>query len=105
MKKIINGRRYDTEAKHTREIARADWGYAGDFDAYNEGLFRTSHGNWFVAGEGGPNTKYCRPAEGGGYGGGPGLFELTPEQAMDWLEHHSETDLIEEYFGAEVEDA
>jgi len=105
MKRIINGRRFDTEAKHTKAVASGSWGSGGDFDAYDETLYRTSHGNWFVAGCGGPHTKYGRNAEGGGIGGGPGLFPLTMEQAFDWLEYHEETDLLEEYFGEGIEDA
>ena len=103
MKRIINGKRYNTETATT--VATASWGSAGDFRAFQESLYLTQRGNWFLAGEGGPLTKWARPAEGGGTCGGAGIIPMTENDALDWLEFNREEGAIEEYFHDQIEDA
>ena len=103
MKRIIAGKRYDTEtakrvAKYRNGLGR------GDFRNYNEELYRTPRGNWFLAGEGGPMTKYSQPC-GDMTSGGEGIIPLTPEEARSWLESHDENEALERYFSDSIEDA
>lgn len=105
MYKIINGKRYNTET--ATEIAHAgnNLGYS-DFSHYEETLYRTSKGNWFLVGEGGALSKYAKPIAGGGWRGDSDAFRVLSEtEAYDWLEKHEETEAIEKYFADSVEDA
>jgi hypothetical protein len=103
MKRIVNGKRFDTEkaalvAEHSSPY------YATDFHHYHEGLYRTAKGSWFLAGEGNAMSKYSsRCADGRGYG--EGIIPLSSEEAREWLEGHGEVDAVEKHFGEEVTDA
>ncbi len=57
MKKIVDGKLYDSDAETTEHIAThnpvAD---RGDFNFLREELHKTASGQYFIAGEGGPMT-------------------------------------------------
>jgi len=104
MKKIINNCKYDTDK--AEEIAHFSNSYGrNDFGYIAEALYRTSKGNWFMIGEGGPRTKYATPVPGGGMSGGEALIALTDDEAYDWLEKHNEIEAIEKYFYEYFEEA
>ncbi len=46
MKKIINGRRYDTAT--AQEVASDSYGIPGNFEHWTETLYRTQAGAWFL---------------------------------------------------------
>lgn len=100
MKRIINGKRYDTETAEL--IAEHSHLYAGDLGRFEEALYRTKNGAWFLAGEGGPASKYARH-EGNESLSSKGLRVLTPEHAQAWLEARGELEALERFF--HVEDA
>lgn len=103
MKRIIEGKKYDTETADC--IAELDNGYYGnDFKRCKESLYRTKKGTWFLAGEGGPMSKYARPL-GNMTTGGEGLEPITPDHARQWLEEKDFTDELEEHFAEEIEEA
>lgn len=104
MKKIINGKRYDTD---TATLLHAwESGYdSGDFHYYEEGLYRTPKGNLFIAGGGGAMSPYSESLGGGSYGGGSGIRPVDRYEALAWLEGHEGTRAIEEHFADEIEDA
>jgi len=102
MKRIINGRRFDTKAA-TEIATTGSGGSYNDFRCYEEKLYRTPRGNWFVHGHGGPMTRWGRAAVGGGTIEGEGILALTDKQALQWLEDAGEAALAEEYF--DVDDA
>lgn len=106
MKVIIEGRRYDTEAPKTKLIAK-DSSIEGpsDFRYWEEALYRTGNGNWFLAGEGGAMTHWSQSAGGSSRCGGSGIRPLSSEQAREWLERAEKTAELEEHFGDEIEDA
>lgn len=107
MRRIINGKRYDTEAPGSTFIAE-DWSAGlgkGDFRHYHERLYRTSHGNWFLHGEGGAMTRWAQSAGQNAWTSGAGIRPMTPAEALQWLEHAGETSAIERYFSDSVEDA
>jgi hypothetical protein len=99
MKKIVNRKCYDTEK--AEEIASYGNNFGGgDFRDMDEALYRTKKGSWFLAGEGGPMTKYSKPC-GNMTQGGKDIFVLTNEEAREWLEEHGETEALEEHFAIE----
>lgn len=103
MKRIVDGKRYDTET--AREVGSASYGNRGDFEHFDESLYRTRSGNWFVAGWGGPRSHYAEQVDQRSWSGGSGLRPLSTPEAREWLERHGHTDALEEEFGAEIEDA
>jgi hypothetical protein len=81
-------------------------GLGSDDHWYEETLYRTKKGAWFLAGSGGPSTKYAeRVGPNGGWIEGSGLFVLSRERALHWLEEHQETEAIERYFAGQIEEA
>jgi len=103
MRKIMDGKRYDTETAEFVVQLHCPY-YGNDFKAHDTGLYRTKRGNWFVAGSGGPLTQWARQV-GNGYSGGSGLRPLEIAEARDLLEQHGTPEQVEQYFGAEIEDA
>lgn len=104
MKKIINGKRYDTD---TAEVVH-DWSngyYCNDFHYCEETLYKTKSGAYFLCGEGGAMSKYSRSLGNNSWGGGAGIEPLTPDEARKWLEDHDGEEALEEYFVSDVVDA
>jgi hypothetical protein len=100
MRRIINNKVYDTSVAD--EIA--SWSnhyYRSDPKHCEETLYLTKKGNWFVAGEGGPMSKYAHPV-GNAMSGGEGLAPLTPDEAREWLELKNFVSEVEEHFGDEL---
>ena len=87
MKKIINGKRYDT-ATATRLAHYESSVPVGDFDWFEEDLYRKKSGEFFIHGQGNAASRYSRPAATGGSAGGEGIIPLTYEQAAAWGEAH-----------------
>ena len=103
MKKVINGKMYNTDT--AREVASCSHGGGPrDFRSYEETLYCKRTGEYFLAGNGGPMTKYAKPYEGGGRTGGEGIIPLTYDQATDWAEHEMDADDYEAEFGTVSED-
>lgn len=103
MKAVIDGIIYD-EDKAT-EVAHHESNHnRGDFNWYHEDLYVTAKGRWFLAGEGGPMSHY-KELVCGGYGHGEKITPLTPEQAQRWLEEHDKVEVLEKYFGYQLEEA
>ena len=100
MKKVINGKMYNTDTAKRM----ADWYYGcpGDFEYYEEVLYKKKTGEFFLYGEGGPRSKYSDSNGSETYG----TCEIIPyseEQARKWVEEHCSGDTYEEIFG-EVEE-
>ena len=104
MKKVINGKRYDTE---TAALVAADsFSDYGDFGYWSEEIYRTKRGNWFLVGEGGAMSPYARAAGQNETRGGSVLIPFTKKEALTWLEAHtSDSESYEKYFSDVVEDA
>jgi len=56
MKKIINGKKYDTET--ATKLGEDCRGYRGDIDFWSEELYRKKTGEFFLYGEGGARSQY-----------------------------------------------
>jgi len=98
MRRIINGRTYDTETAEW--IASRREGNPSDFRHLSEDLHRTKKGAWFIAGEGGPMSKYRAPVESNSWMSGSALLVLTDDEARDWIEAHA-NHLAADYFETE----
>ena len=104
MKKIIDGKRYNTDT--AEEIATWSNGCNyGDFDWCRETLYKTSRGAYFLHGEGGARTQYSRSAGTNWVGGGEDITPQTPEEARSWLENMRRYDALETEFPETIEDA
>lgn len=103
MKKIIGGRRYDTETatflgNDCAECSITDFGY------WREELYQKRTGEFFLAGSGGPMTKYAVRVEQNGWRSGESITPLTFEEAKTWCENHLTADEYESIFGEVTED-
>lgn len=96
MKKIINKMVFDT--KTAEFIANYSYSNSRDFNHISEDLYRTKNGRWFIVGEGGPNSKYVVQTGCNEWSGSKQLLDISPEEALEWLEEHGETEAIEKYF-------
>ena len=104
MKKIINGKRYDTESA----IKLARWWNLlspSDFNHCYETLYRKKTGEYFLHGEGGPYSKYREVIDENNFGGGETIIPLTLEAAKEWAERHLDGDEYESIFGEIEENA
>ena len=101
MKKIINGKKYDTE---TATKLGTYWnGYGtSDFHYLDEALYQKKTGEFFLFGDGGAMTKYAE-RDGDGYSGGTKIIPVSEEEARDWAERHLSADKFEDIFGEVAE--
>lgn len=103
MKKIINGKRYDTDgAKEVAMWSNVDnW---TDFHFYKESLYRKRTGEYFLYGKGNAASKYAESVGQNCWDSGEEIIPLTEENARKWAEEHLTGDEYEEIFGEVNED-
>ncbi len=97
MYKVIKGARYNTETAK----CLASWSTpcaVSDFKYYEETLYRTKAGNYFLHGEGHGASPY-RKREPDGWTHGEKIIPMTYEQAQAWAEEHLNGDEYESIFG------
>lgn len=97
MKKIINGKKYDTDT--ATKCGSYEHGCGGDFGYIYEALYRKKTGEFFLYGEGGAFTKYRKPDGLNNYRGGEGITPMTEKEAKKWAEDHLNTDEYIRAFG------
>ena len=76
MKKIICKKEYDTETATL--VKKYTYGYYGDPAGYEEILFQTPEGLYFLYVQGGENSPY--PTE--------DILRLAKTKVNDWMEQH-----------------
>jgi hypothetical protein len=87
MKKVVDGKRYDTET--ATKVGYWDNGLPiSDFGNVDETLYRTKNGAYFLFGRGGALTSYSVQVGNNGRGAGRDIIAMTPQEALEWLEHH-----------------
>ena len=99
MKKIINGKRYDTDTA----IRVAEWEnipYVTDFSYYCEELYKKRTGEYFLHGEGNAASKYSKSVGNNTWAGSSAIIPLTYDAAREWAEEHLDADEYESEFGA-----
>lgn len=102
MKKIINGKMYNTDT--AQELGfnsnSGDW---RDFSHYCETLYRKRTGEFFLCGEGGPMTKYAVSVGQNQWSGGSRIMPMSWDEARAWAEENLASDEYESIFGEVVE--
>ena len=98
MKKVIDGKIYNTE---TAEQLGSYWNgkSEGDFQYVYEFLYRTKKGRFFLAGEGGAMSHYCRRCGDNTWCEGKGIIPLEDNEAREWAESHWSTEDYIAIFG------
>lgn len=109
MRKIINGKRFDTEKAikigSYDNIGRGADSWS-DFKAWEATLYRTPRsGQYFLSGSGGPMTRFSQSAGQNSWTGGEELIPLTKESALEWAEQFLAPEVVEQEFGDLIEDA
>lgn len=103
MKKIINGKSYDTNT--AQKVGEWSNGLSyRDFGWVEETLYRKRTGEYFLFGEGGPASRYSEATGSNSWSSGSRVMPLSYAEASKWAEEHLDGDEYEAIFGAVVED-
>lgn len=98
MKKIINGKMYDTDtatlvADYSNNLSYRDFGWLV------ENLYQKRTGEFFLYGEGGGLTKYAHHFANGSRCEGSRIIPLTLAEAKEWVEQKCDVHTYIEVFG------
>ena len=96
MRKIINGKAYDTNTAKLLTVWKNDCSPT-DFSYTSESLYIKRTGEYFIHGESNASGKYARLSY-GMYGSGEDITPLTKEEAVEWVERLA-NDEYESIFG------
>jgi len=107
MKATIDGITYNTEDQATEWVASRDCPSeaVNQLRYWQEDLYRTEQGEWFLAGEGGPLTIWgvfhqdSSDCDSGDIGYGAGILPLGPDQASLWLQEAGDANAWRHFFG------
>lgn len=100
MKKIINGKKYDTDS--AKLCMYRDDGQSAFTYTY-EALYQKKTGEFFLYGYSGPMGKYAQYVDYSTTKGGSDITPLTVEEAQRFVEKYGDVDDYERLFG-EVEE-
>ena len=103
MKRIIDGKRYDTETA-TEVASFESHHYQNDFHHYEECLYMTKNERYFLHGSGGALSKYAISVGNNATGGSERIEVMSNEEAREWLVETENTEALEEHFGHMIED-
>ena len=97
MRRIINGKVYDTAT--ATEVANISTGShsRSDFRYEDTHLYRSPKGQWFIAGYGGARSRWAHPINNGTTNGN-GLELIGKEDAQELVERHR-PEVFADYFG------
>jgi hypothetical protein len=100
VKKVINGKVYNTET--ATQIGTDSYnGSTSDFQWWDETLYKTKKGQFFLSGEGGPMSRWSRSCGNNSTSGGSDIVLLSDAEALEWAEAHMDADEIAEHFTVE----
>lgn len=102
MKKIINGKRYDTQT--AKLVGSTSYSTPGSLDYWSEDLYRKKTGEFFMHGQGGPMSKYLERIGENEWSYGHEIRPISPERAQEWAEKYLDADEYEAIFGKVEED-
>ena len=101
MRKVINGRTYNTAT--SKCIGEWSNGHnTNDFNYCSEDLYKNTKGAYFLVGEGGPMSKYA-VSHGNDASGSAELIPMTVTEAQEWAEEHLTIEEYEAEFGVQEE--
>lgn len=98
MKKVIDGHMYNTDTAKELGFFNNGNDYSNLY-YFEETLFRTKSGLYFLYGEGGAGSRYCE-VNGDEYSYGSRIIPLDESEARKWAERHLDGDTYEEIFGS-----
>ena len=98
MKKIINGKKYDTETAKKVGCACSNVS-RGDFSFWEEELYKKKTGEFFLYGSGGPASRYSKAVDMNTWSGDERIIPLTEDKAKKWCEKNLDVEEYEEVFG------
>lgn len=102
MKKIINGKRYDTDTAEF--IGKWENIYnSADLQYECEELYRKKTGEFFMYGEGGPASSYAVQTGTSSWSGSCKITPITEDEAKKWVEKNLDGDVYESLFEIEEE--
>jgi hypothetical protein len=101
VKKIINGKMYNTETAKEQGSYENMWNNT-DFNHYSETLYKKKTKEFFLYGSGGALSKYSSSGGGSSWGTNE-IIPLTDSEAKNWAMEHLEADEYIDIFG-EVEE-
>ena len=103
MKKMINGKKYDTETAAL--VGGWDNNRQGN-DLYycSERIYKKRTGEYFLFGSGNAMSKYRTYSGDNSWGGGEQIMPLSYDAARKWAEEHLPADEYEAEFGTVSED-
>lgn len=102
MKKIINGKLYNTDT--ARQIGSRDNNITDRLYWVNETLYQKQRGEFFLHGEGGPGSKYAEPSGQGSWSSGEKIIPLSYDAAQEWAEEYLDANAYQAAFGPVEED-
>lgn len=86
MKQIINGKTYNTETAALLCTVSASGCSKRDFPWWEETLYQTAKGAYFLHGQSGAMSQYSESFDSGERTGGERLVALTRDEAIAWAE-------------------
>ena len=102
MKKIIAGKKYDTET--ATFLGDRSHSNPYDFGYVYEALYIKRTGEYFMYGKGGAMTKYRTWVDNNSWMGGETITPITEQDARAWVEEYLDADDYERIFGKVYED-
>jgi hypothetical protein len=85
MKRVIDGKIFDTNTATVVCELACSCESSSDFSSHTTVLYRTRRGRFFIAGEGGPNSMWAR-SEGNTREWGEGLRPVSEQEARQYME-------------------
>lgn len=102
MKKIINGKLYNTDtAKRLGEWVND---ITDNLNWVSETLYQKQRGEFFLHGEGGPRSKYAESIGQGNWSSGEKIIPLSYDAAQEWAEEYLDANAYQAAFGPVEED-
>ena len=101
MRKIINGKRYDTETAAKMGYFRNN---ESGFRYLEETLYCKKTGEFFLHGYGGPSTKYAKNVALHEWTEGETIIPMSYDDARAWAENRLSATEYESIFGIDPED-
>lgn len=98
MKKIINGKMYNTETAKVLGTAYSS-AAVNSFEYWEETLYKKKTGEYFLYGHGGAASQYARRVDENSWSDGDGFTPLTESGAKIWAEKYLDVDEYCEIFG------
>lgn len=97
MKKIINGKMYNTET--AKKLADYSHLYPSDFNYFEETLYKKKTGEYFLYGKGNAASKYAVSEGSNSWSSGWDITPMSELAVRAWLEKHCDADEYIAIFG------